>query len=79
MRTLTFVVVLAASVAAQSSAVTVGTASPRAGEVAYGALQVPAATDAATTIPVAVIRGEFGGRDVGGGVHWLELSSIVQV
>ena len=38
MRTLMFVVVLAASVAAQSSAVTVGTASPKAGEVAYGAL-----------------------------------------
>ena len=79
MRTLMFVVVLAASVAAQSSAVTVGTASPKAGEVAYGALQVPAGSDAATTIPVAVIRGDKPGKTVAfiAGSHGTEYASVV--
>ena len=79
MRTLTFVVVLAASAAAQSSAVTVGTASPRSGEVAYGALQVPQGSDAATTIPVAVIRGDKPGKTVAfiAGSHGTEYASVV--
>ena len=79
MRTLTFVVLLAASVAAQSSPVTVGTASPRSGDVAYGALQVPAGSDAATTIQVAVIRGDKPGKTVAfiAGSHGTEYASIV--
>ena len=79
MRTLTFVVVLAASLVAQSSPVTVGTASPRSGEAVYGALQVPAGSDAATTIPVAVIRGDKPGKTVAfiAGSHGTEYASIV--
>ena len=79
MRTVTFVVVLAAFVAAQSPTVTVGTASAKAGEVAYGALQVPAGADAATTISVAVIHGERPGKTVAfiAGSHGTEYASIV--
>lgn len=79
MRSLTFVVVLAASALAQSPVVTVGTASAKAGEVAYGALQVPAGADAATTIQVAVIRGDKPGKTVAfiAGSHGTEYASVV--
>ncbi|HKW02967.1 MAG TPA: succinylglutamate desuccinylase/aspartoacylase family protein [Vicinamibacterales bacterium] len=79
MRTLTFVVVLAAMVSAQSSPITVGTASPKSGETAYGALQVPQGSDAATTIQVAVIRGDKPGKTVAfiAGSHGTEYASVV--
>ena len=79
MRTLTFVVVLAASVGAQSPTVTVGTASAKAGQIAYGALQVPAGVDAATAIQVAVIAGDKPGKTVAfiAGSHGTEYASIV--
>jgi hypothetical protein len=79
MRTLTFVVVLTACVAAQSPTVTVGTATAKAGEIAYGALQVPAGADAATTISVAVIHGDRPGKTVAfiAGAHGTEYASIV--
>jgi predicted deacylase len=79
MRTLTFIAGMSVVVAAQSSAVTVGTASPKSGEVAYGALQVPAGSDAATTIGVAVIRGDKPGKTVAfiAGSHGTEYASVV--
>ena len=79
MRTLTFVVVLAASVAAQPAAVTVGTATAKVGEVAYGALQAPAGLDAARTISVAVVKGAKPGKTVAfvAGSHGTEYASIV--
>ncbi len=68
-----------AAVSAQSSPLTVGIASPRSGDIAYGALQVPAGSDAATTIPVAVIRGDKPGKTVAfiAGSHGTEYASIV--
>src|SRR5215471_13943343 len=80
MRTLTIVIVFAAaSVAAQSPPVAVGTASAKAGEAAYGALQVPQGSDAATTISVAVVRGDKPGKTVAfiAGSHGTEYTSIV--
>ena len=79
MRTLTFVVVMSVVVAAQSPTVTVGTASAKPGDVAYGALQVPQGSDAATTIGVAVIRGDKPGKTVAfiAGSHGTEYASIV--
>jgi predicted deacylase len=79
MRTLTFVAVMSVVVVAQSPAVTVGTASVKPGEVAYGALQVSAGSDAATTIPVAVIRGDKPGKTVAfiAGSHGTEYASVV--
>src|SRR3989442_13708161 len=66
MRSLTFsywLVLAAAPVVAQDphATVTVGTAAARRGQVAYGALRIPAGVDSATNLPVAVINGARAG------------------
>ncbi|HEV8657671.1 MAG TPA: succinylglutamate desuccinylase/aspartoacylase family protein [Thermoanaerobaculia bacterium] len=57
----------------------VGTATARRGEIAYGALEVPAGSDAGTTIPVAVINGARDGRVSAfiAGSHGTEYASTV--
>jgi len=73
----------ALSVAAQSTdphaTVTVGTASAKRGERAYGALVVPAGADSGMTIHVAVINGAKPGRVVSfvSGAHGTEYTSVV--
>ena len=61
------------------AAVTVGTAAARPGEVAYGVLQVPAGSDAALTISIAVVNGARPGKTVAfiAGSHGTEYTSIV--
>ena len=58
---------------------TVGTASAARGATAYGELQVPRGTDAATTVSVAVINGAKPGKVVAfvAGSHGTEYASIV--
>src|SRR5262249_10174106 len=79
MRLLMLVVILTVAAPAQSPSVSVGSATARPGEIAYGALQVPAGSDAATTIQVAVIRGERPGKTAAflAGSHGTEYTSIV--
>ncbi len=59
--------------------VTVGSATAKRGERAYGALVVPAGSDSGTTIQVAVINGAKPGRVVAfiSGAHGTEYTSIV--
>jgi uncharacterized protein len=59
--------------------VTVGTASATRGTTAYGELQVPRGSDAATTMSVAVINGAKPGKVVAfiAGSHGTEYASIV--
>ena len=84
MRVMSWLVVLmvlgsGAGTSAQQAAVTVGTATARPGEVAYGVLQVPAGSDAALTISVAVVRGAKPGKTMAliAGSHGTEYTSIV--
>jgi predicted deacylase len=58
---------------------TVGTASAARGTTAYGELQVPQGSDAASAIPVAVVNGSTPGRVVAfvAGSHGTEYASIV--
>jgi predicted deacylase len=84
MRTLIVVVGLAGLgvvTAAQDarSTLTVGTASAERGKVAYGELQVPQGSDAATNLPVAVIHGASKGKTVAfiAGSHGTEYASTV--
>jgi predicted deacylase len=72
----------ASSLVAQTdphATVTVGTATARRGEHAYGALVVPAGSDSGTTIQVAVINGAKPGRVVAfiSGAHGTEYTSVV--
>ena len=64
---------------AQPSAFTVGTASAAVGQKATGFLQVPAGSDAATSIPVAVIHGAKPGPVLAlvSGLHGTEYASII--
>jgi uncharacterized protein len=64
---------------AQERTVTVGTASAAPGSVAYGALQVPAGSDAGYEIAVAVVNGIKPGKTVAfvAGSHGTEYASIV--
>ncbi|HSP33380.1 MAG TPA: succinylglutamate desuccinylase/aspartoacylase family protein [Thermoanaerobaculia bacterium] len=68
---------LATSIYAQPF--TVGTAAANRGTTAYGTIEVPAASDAATSIPVAVINGTRSGPVVAfvAGSHGTEYASIV--
>src|SRR3989442_11788377 len=84
MRSLTFsywLVLAAAPVVAQDphATVTVGTAAARRGQVAYGALRIPAGVDSATNLPVAVINGTRPGPVLVlvAGSHGTEYTSIV--
>jgi len=58
---------------------TVGTATASRGQTAYGELQVPAGSDAATNLPVAVIHGAKPGPVVAfvAGSHGTEYASVV--
>ena len=72
----------AAPLAAQAdphASVSVGTATAKRGERAYGALVVPAGPDSGTTIQVAVINGAKPGRVVSfvSGAHGTEYTSVV--
>jgi len=71
--------VLAPGLGAQQGAFTVGTASAAPGTRAYGVLAVPAGSDSALDIPVAVIRGMHAGPVVAfvSGSHGTEYSSII--
>ncbi len=57
----------------------VGTAAARPGEIAYGSIDVPAAADAATSIPVIVVKGVRPGPVVAfvAGSHGTEYTSII--
>jgi predicted deacylase len=82
MRTLIIVVGMVGLVAAAQDprpTMTVGTAVARRGELAYGELAVPAGTDAAASISVAVIHGARPGRVVAfiAGSHGTEYTSVV--
>jgi uncharacterized protein len=59
--------------------VTVGTAAARRGQIAYGALRIPAGVDSATTLPVAVVNGARPGPVLAlvAGSHGTEYTSIV--
>jgi uncharacterized protein len=69
---------LAARATAQMN-FSVGTAAPGAGEKANGVIEVPAGSDAATSIPVAVIRGSRPGPVLAlvAGSHGTEYASII--
>ncbi len=58
---------------------TVGTATAKRGEIAYGALNVPAGVDSATSMPVAIIHGAKPGPVLAlvAGAHGTEYASIV--
>ena len=59
--------------------VTVGTAAARRGQTAYGVVRVPAGTDSATDLPIAVINGARPGPVLAlvAGSHGTEYTSIV--
>src|SRR5262245_60215468 len=59
--------------------ITVGTAAAKRGGRAYGAIVVPAASDAATSIPVAVIHGAKPGPTLAlvAGSHGTEYASVI--
>jgi hypothetical protein len=69
----------AAAGAQQTSSFTVGTASAAPGQTAYGAIAIPAGSDSALSIPVAVIRGARPGPVVAfvAGSHGTEYTSII--
>src|SRR5216684_4679180 len=62
-----------------SATVTVGTAAARRGQTAYGVIRVPAGTDSATSLPIAVINGAHPGPVLAlvAGSHGTEYTSIV--
>ena len=70
---------LSAAAAENPTAISVGNATSRAGEVAYGVIAVPAGVDAATSIAVTVINGQRSGPVVAfvAGSHGTEYASIV--
>ncbi|HEY6248758.1 MAG TPA: M14 family metallopeptidase [Candidatus Angelobacter sp.] len=64
---------------AQQSSFTVGTATAAAGQKATGFIEVPAGVDAATSIPVVVVRGSKPGPVLAlvSGAHGTEYASII--
>lgn len=74
-----FALFLALAAPAPPDTFSVGTAAAQRGTVAYGAIEVPAGPDAATSIPVIVIHGAHDGPVVAfvAGSHGTEYSSIV--
>jgi uncharacterized protein len=66
---------------AQQSSFTVGTATAAAGQKATGYLEVPAGVDAATGVPVIVIRGAKPGPVLAlvSGAHGTEYASIIAI
>src|SRR5260370_38202018 len=59
--------------------VTVGTAVARRGQTAYGVIRVPAGTDSATSLPLAVINGSHPAPvlALGPGRHGTEYTSML--
>jgi predicted deacylase len=79
---LALILVLGTGSAAQElPSFTVGTATAARGQKAFGAIQVPAGTDAALTIPVAVVHGARPGPVLAivSGAHGTEYASILAV
>jgi predicted deacylase len=76
---LTSLVLLLAASSAGAQAFTVGTASAAPGTTAYGAIDVPAGSDSALSMPVAVIHGAKPGKVVAfvAGAHGTEYTSII--
>ncbi len=74
-----FALFVTAAGAQRPSSFTVGSATAGAGQVAYGAIAVPAGSDSALSIPVAVIRGARPGPVVAfvAGSHGTEYTSII--
>jgi uncharacterized protein len=72
-------VTFSACVLAQPSSFTVGTATAAAGQKATGFLEVPAGSDAGTSIPVAVLQGAKSGPVLAlvSGAHGTEYTSII--
>ena len=73
---------LAPALPAQTrQAFTVGTATAKPGQTAYGAIEVPAGSDAALSIPVAVVHGAKPGPVLAlvAGSHGTEYASIIAV
>jgi uncharacterized protein len=70
---------LVSTAGAQQGAFTVGSATAAPGTTAYGAIAVPAGSDSALSMPVAVIRGVKPGPVVAfvAGAHGTEYSSII--
>src|SRR5215470_4160319 len=73
--------VLVASFALAQGSFTVGTATAAPGQKATGFIEVPAGVDAATSIPVAVVRGAKPGPVLAlvSGAHGTEYASIIAV
>lgn len=73
------VTLISVSLLAQSSKLTVGTASAGPGEKANGFIEVPAGSDAGTKIPVTIIRGSKPGPTLAlvSGAHGTEYTSII--
>jgi predicted deacylase len=67
------------AIAQQPSSFTVGSATAAPGRTAYGAISIPAGSDSALSIPVAVIRGTRDGPVVAfvAGSHGTEYTSII--
>src|SRR5437660_8095362 len=78
-RLLLFMILCAITVVAQQSSFTVGTATAAAGQKATGYLEVPAGVDAATGIPVIVVRGSKPGPVLAlvSGAHGTEYASVI--
>jgi len=72
---------VAASLLAQDSSVRVGTATAARGAIGRGAIEVPAGSDPALSIPVAVVNGTKPGPvlAVVSGAHGTEYASIIAV
>lgn len=79
MRKAAFVIFLIAISAYAQAPFTVGTATAKPGEMAYGQIDVPPGVDAGTSIPVAVINGAHDGPVIAfvAGSHGTEYASIV--
>jgi predicted deacylase len=77
--TVMFGVLLGLGAAGQAADVTVGTASAATGRKATGYIEVPAAVDAATNLPVIVMNGAKTGPTLAliSGVHGTEYASTV--
>ena len=71
--------ILCSAAFAQQSSFTVGTATAAAGQEATGFIEVPAGLDAATSIPVVVVRGSKPGPVLAlvSGAHGTEYASVI--
>jgi uncharacterized protein len=78
-RMLAFLLIFVSGAAIGQASFTVGTASAATGEKATGFIDVPAGVDAATSIPVALIRGSKPGPVLAlvSGLHGTEYASII--